>query len=72
MGPWYHAFTILTVGALYNAPIPKGLATAFWEHFRKAIGAFGSSEAPFNPEKARLDFCFAVATDSASLHGLAR
>lgn len=72
MGPWYHAFTILTVGALYNAPIPKGLATAFWEHFRKLIGAFGNSEAPFNPEKATLDFCFAVATDSASLHGLAR
>ena len=72
MGPWYHAFTILTVGAVYKAPIPKGLATAFWEHFRKAIRAFGDSEAPFNAEKASLDFCFAAATDSASLHGLAR
>lgn len=72
MGPWYHAFTILTVGALYRSPIPKGNATAFWEHFRKAIGAFGTSEAPFNPEKATLDFCFAQATDSEGLSKLSR
>ena len=72
MGPWYHAFTILTVGALYRAPIPKGNATAFWEHFRKAIGAFGTSEAPFNLEKATLDFCFAQATEAASLSKLSR
>ena len=72
MGPWYHAFTILTVGALYPVPIPKGQATAFWEHFRKAIGAFGTSEAPFNFEKATLDTCFALATDSPGLSKLSR
>lgn len=72
MGPWYHAFTILTVSALSPLPIPRGNATAFWEHFRKAIGAFGTSEAPFNPEKATLDFCFAQSADATSLLNLSR
>lgn len=72
MGPWYHAFTILTVGAIYPIPIPRGEATAFWEHFRKLIGVFGKSEAPFNFEKATLDTCFALATDSPGLSKLSR
>jgi hypothetical protein len=60
LGPWYHAFAILSVGAIWN-PYIGGLGAAAREHILKKLGLFGPSEAAFNIEKAGTDFCFAFA-----------
>ena len=60
LGPWYHAFAILSVGAIWN-PYIGGLGAATREHILKKLGFFGPSEAAFDIEKAGTDFCFAFA-----------
>lgn len=60
LGPWYHAFAILSIGAIWN-PYVGGAGAAFREHVLKKLGFFGPSEAAFNAEKAGTDFCFAFA-----------
>ena len=57
MGPWYHAFAILTAGALIDPAAGIGVTLA--EHGAKALKAFGN-EGGFNAEKAAIDSCFAI------------
>jgi hypothetical protein len=70
LGPWYHAFAILSISAFWH-PI-GGLGAVAREHVFKQLGFFGGSEAGFNLEKAGTDFCFASAASSPSLARLAR
>lgn len=69
MGPWYHAFAILTAGALIN-PLAAGGVTAA-EHTAKFFKSFGG-EGGFNKEKAAIDACFAVRAVGKTLIGVSR
>jgi hypothetical protein len=70
LGPWYHAFAILSVSAFWH---PSGGLGAFArEHLFKQLGFFGGSEAGFNLEKAGTDFCFATVALRRPLASLAR
>ena len=70
LGPWYHAFAILSIGAFWH-PI-GGLGAFAREHSFKLLGFFRGSEASFNLEKAGTDYCFATAAVSPTLIHLAR
>ena len=57
MGPWYHAFAVLTAGAIVNPVVAGGVTAA--EHTAKFFKAF-ANEGGFNKEKASIDACFAL------------
>jgi hypothetical protein len=68
IGPWYHGFAILTVGALINGSTSRLVTLA--EHGGKAVNLF-SGEGGFNAEKFSLDTEFAATAihiDNGGLH----
>ena len=56
MGPWYHAFAVLSAGALINPFYAPGIVVA--EHGSK-LGKLFSGEGGYNREKASIDAYFA-------------
>lgn len=64
LGPWYHAFGLLSAGALVS-PLEAEIG-ARGEHWLKWFKAFGSAEGAYNREKETTDLIFA---NCASLLG---
>ncbi len=69
MGPWYHAFAVLAIGALTNSD--GALLAQQAEQQNKRSGLFGG-EAPYDPEKNNLDFCWVQVTAKPDVDALAR
>jgi hypothetical protein len=69
IGPWYHAFTILTTGALVDGSAAKLVVAA--EHTAKGLKLFGS-EGGFDQEKFLLDSEFAATANQIDKSGLSR
>jgi hypothetical protein len=67
MGPWYHAFAILTMGA-FNGTADAWSAVDL-EHGLKFFKGF-KGEAGFNLEKFLLDRCWATVTSQKSIQKL--
>jgi hypothetical protein len=69
LGPWYHAFGVLTAAALVDSTTAGyGVMT---EHLVKWFKAF-RNEGGFNKEKAQIDACFGLATGTSTLEQLSR
>ncbi|MEW6582460.1 MAG: hypothetical protein AB1416_06845 [Actinomycetota bacterium] len=69
IGPWYHAFAILTMGALRGANEAKAIVAG--EHTAKWLGLF-QGEGGLNREKRNLDICWSVLTGHRVLERLDR
>ncbi len=69
MGPWYHAFAVLTVGALLDGKKAQQVVLA--EHLAKK-GRLFRGEGAFDVEKFQIDSVFAAVVQGIDLHGLHR
>ena len=69
LGPWYHAFAILTAGALVDGETAQRIVLA--EHTGKRLNIF-TKEGGFDREKFELDSVFAAAAQVIDARGLHR
>ena len=69
MGPWYHAYTILSMGALVGAGDAKVIVAA--EHGAKALHFF-QGEGGSNREKFNLDTCWSIVAGQSAIQHLDR
>jgi hypothetical protein len=69
LGPWYHAFAILSAGALVTPQAAHAVTSA--EHLGKLVRVF-KGEGGFDDEKYRSDRCFADAAVDSRLRSLSR
>jgi hypothetical protein len=67
LGPWYHAFAVMTMGAL-NGP-SDAMTMVLLEHGTKYVNGF-LNEGGFNQEKFALDRCWAILSSQPALQKL--